>query len=109
MKTAPALLLLMAAVVAAQPASDPLQLAIYSQEVKGDLDGAIRIYRQILDAGAPMRLYAAQAQYRLGTCLQRKGDVKGAAAAFEAVISNYPDQRDLVTLARANLPAADRL
>jgi hypothetical protein len=108
MKTAPALILL-AAIAAAQPASDPLQLAIYNQEVKGDLDGAIRVYRQILDAGAPMRLYAAQAQYRLGTCLERKGDVKGAAAAFEAVIHNYPDQRELVALARANLPVADRL
>jgi hypothetical protein len=109
MKTAPALMLLLSAIAAAQPASDPLQLAIYSQEVKGDVDGAIRLYHQILDAGAPMRLYAAQAQYRLGTCLERKGDVKGAAAAFAAVIHNYPDQRELVALARANLPAADRL
>src|SRR6516164_1233736 len=98
MKTAPALMLLLAAIAAAQPASDPLQLAIYNQEVKGDLDGAIHIYHQILDAGAPMRLYAPQAQYRLATCLERKGDVKGAAAAFEAVIRDYPDQRELVTL-----------
>ena len=109
MNTAPALTLLLAAIAAAQPASDPLQLAIYNQEVKGDLEGAIRGYRQILDAGPPMRLYAPQAQYRLGMCLERRGDAKGAAAAFEAVIRNYPDQRELVALARANLPAADRL
>jgi len=48
----------------AQPASDPLQSGIYGQDTIGDLDAAIRIYRQILDSGTGLRLYAAHAQYR---------------------------------------------
>ena len=48
----------------AQPASDLLQSGIYSQDTLGDLDAAIRIYRQILDSGTGLRLYAAHAQYR---------------------------------------------
>ena len=51
----------------AQPASDPLQSGIYGQDTIGDLDAAIRIYRQILDSGTGVRLYAAHAQYRQRT------------------------------------------
>ena len=93
----------LAGFAAAQPASDLLQSAIYSQDTRGDLDAAIRTYRQILDAGASMKLYAPQAQYRLGTCLQRKGDTAGAAQAFEAVIRNYAGQPELVASARESL------
>ena len=104
-----AVVILLAGTAAAQPASDLLQSAIYSQEVRGDLDGAIAAYRKILSSGPSMRLYAPQAQYRLGTCLLRKGDIQGATAAFEAIIHDYSDNRELVALARANLPATDRL
>jgi hypothetical protein len=90
--------------LAAQPASDLLQNAIFAQETAGDLDGAIRIYRQILSASPGMRVYAAQAQYRLGTCLLRKGDIAGGADALQAVIRNYPEERELVALARESLP-----
>ena len=51
----------------AQPASDLLQSRIYSQDTIGDPDAAIRIYRQILDSGTGVRLYAAHAQYRQRT------------------------------------------
>lgn len=89
---------------AAQPASDLLQSGIYSQDTQGDLDAAIRIYRQILSAGDGMRLYAAQAQYRLGVCLLRKGDTAAAARAFESVIRDYPGETELVARAHENLP-----
>jgi len=103
-----ALLLLAAAwsagTAGAQPASDLLQSGIYNQEASGDLDAAIRIYRQILSAGPAQRMYAGQAQFRLGQCLLRKGDQSGAAEAFQAVIRNYPDQPALVARARENMP-----
>ena len=94
---------------AAQPASDLLQSGIFSQNTLGDVDGAIRIYRQILDSGPGLRLYAAQAQYRLGTCLLRKGDIPGATRAFEAVIKNYPEERELVARAREGMLRPDGL
>ncbi len=99
----------LASSAAAQPASDLLQSGIYSQETLGDLNAAIKIYRQILNSGAGMRLYAAQAQYRLGTCLLRKGDTVGAKEAFQAVIREYPDQTALVARARESLPPGNEL
>lgn len=107
-------LLLLAAVwligtATAQPTSDLLQSGIYNQETTGDLDAAIRIYRQILGAGAGQRLYAPQAQYRLGECLLRKGDKTGATQAFQAVIRDYPDDKALVARARESMPRGDGL
>jgi hypothetical protein len=94
---------------AAQPASDLLQSGIYNQETTGDLDAAIRFYRQILNAGASQRLYAAQAQFHLGECLLRKGDTAGAIEAFQAVIRNYPAELDLVARAREVMPRGEGL
>jgi hypothetical protein len=99
----------LAIAAAAQPASDLLQSGIYAQETLGDLDAAIHIYRQILTAGVKLRLYSGQAQYRLGICLQRKGDLAGAAKAFETVVKLYPDQRELAARARENLPSDNSL
>jgi hypothetical protein len=93
----------------AQPASDLLQSGIYSQDTVGDLDAAIRIYRQILGSGTGMRLYAAHAQYRLGVCLLRKGDSAAAAEVFQTVIREYSDQPALVARARESLPPGNRL
>ena len=101
--------LLLAASATAQPASDLLQSGIYAQETRGDLDAAIRFYRQVLSSGAGLRLYAAQAQYRIGVCLLRKGDVAGATQAFEAVIKDYPGERELVARARESMPRAHGL
>jgi hypothetical protein len=102
-------LLLFAALAAGQPASDLLQSAIYAQEASGDLDMAIRIYQQILSAGPGQRMYAPQAQFRLGQCLLRKGDRRGAAAAFQAVIRNYPEQAALIARARGAMPGGEEL
>ena len=93
-----------AATLAAQPASDLLQSAIFSQETLGDLDAAIRIYRQILASPSAMQAYAPQAQYRLGVCLLRKGDLAGGIEALQAVIHKYPEDRELVALARESMP-----
>jgi hypothetical protein len=93
-----------ATIVAAQPASDLLQSAIFAQETAGDLDGAIRIYRQILASSSAMQVYAAQAQYRLGVCLLRKGDTAGGIEALQAVIKKYPEEREVVALARESRP-----
>jgi hypothetical protein len=103
------MLLLVATAAAGQPASDLLQSAIYAQESKGDLVTAIRIYRQILSAGVGQRMYAPQAQFRLGQCLLRRGDRAGAVEAFQAVIRNYPEQGELVTRAREAIPVGEQL
>jgi hypothetical protein len=91
---------------AAQPTSDLLESAVWAQDTAGDLDRAIRLYRQILSDGPLHRMYAPQAQFRLGQCLLLKGDRRGASAAFEAVIRNYPNEPVLAARAREFMPAA---
>ena len=49
--------------------SELLEKGIFSEETKGDLDEAIKIYRQILADAKANRGFVAQAQYRLGQCL----------------------------------------
>jgi TonB family protein len=104
----------------AQTAAEELQKAIFTQETAGDLDGAIGIYRQIVDTGSTPREIAAQAQYRLGEALLEKGDLAGAAAEFDKLSRSYPDYGSMIgnlaTTARAGrggrggaLPAQEQL
>lgn len=93
----------------AQTASELLQKGIYTQETLGDLDSAIKIYKQLLSAANENRLYAAQAQYRLAICLLAKGDVGEATKAFQRVIEDYPEQKDLADKARERMPGALKL
>jgi uncharacterized protein len=93
----------------AQTVSELLQKGIYTQETLGDLDGAIKIYRQLLAAAKENRTYAAQAQYRLALCLVAKGESAEAGKAFQAVIDNYPEQKELVEKARERMPGGLKL
>jgi uncharacterized protein DUF3108/tetratricopeptide repeat protein len=93
----------------AQSVSDLLQKGIYTQETVGDLDAAIKIYRQILTTAKETRSYAAQAQYRLGLCLLQKGDQAEAVKAFEKLIADYPEETELVAKARERIPGETKL
>src|ERR1022692_1935765 len=76
----------------AQSAADLLQKGIYAQETMGDLDGAIKSYRQVLTSYPANKQIAAQAQYQLVLCMVQKGDRAAAAREFDALARNYPDQ-----------------
>ena len=100
-----------------QTAAEELQKGIFTQETAGDPDGAIDIYRQIVNTGSTPREIAAQAQYRLGEALLEKGDLSDAAAEFDKLSRSYPDYGSMIgnlaTSARAGrggaLPAQDQL
>ncbi len=92
-----------------QSPADLLQKGIYTQETVGDLDGAIKIYRQIVSASSESRAYAAQAQFRIAQCLMKKGSTAEATQAFKTLISTYPEQTELVARARAYVPASMEL
>lgn len=94
---------------AAPTASELLQKGIYTQETVGDLDAAIRIYQQVVALGAEARAQAAQAQYRLGLCLLRKGSPAEASKAFDKLIADYPEQKELVAAARQQNPSGLKL
>ena len=87
----------------AQPASVLLEKGIYSEETVGDLDAAMKIYRQIVDDAAANRPYVAQATYRLGMCYLKKGDKAKAAEEFNLLVNSYAEQKEVVGKAKAEL------
>ncbi len=89
--------------IAASP-SEMLEKGIYTEETKGDIDGAIAIYQQIADEAKTARALAAQAQMRLGQCYLKKNRTAEATAAFEKLIREYPTEKELVAAAKKHLP-----
>ncbi len=85
----------------AQPtAAELLQKGIYAQETAGDLDGAIKIYHQIVDSHPIQREIAAQAQYRLGMTLLAKGDAALASQEIQRLGWDFPDYKELIASAK---------
>jgi hypothetical protein len=89
----------------AASASELLEKGIFQEETVGDLDVAITIYQQLLGDAKNAQALAAQAQFRLGQCYLKKNRPVDAATAFERVIRDYPEQKELVANARGHLPA----
>jgi hypothetical protein len=83
--------------------TEMLELGIYSEETKGDLPAAIALYAQIVEEADANQALAAQAQFRLATCLHKQGDYAAATAAFEKLVRDFASQKDLVTLAKEYL------
>jgi Tol biopolymer transport system component len=90
-----------------QQAADPgvlLRAAIEKEEVDGDLQGAIVLYRQIIASYGKNAAVAAKALYRLGQCHERLGN-REAQNAYHRLIDEYPGQKEEVAMARARLAA----
>jgi hypothetical protein len=113
--TAALVLLVLAGVVATANAaagpslSELLEKGIYSEETKGDLEGAMQLYQQVMAEAKSGETVAAQAQYRLGVCYYKKKNFDQANATFEKLVKDYPDQKDLVALANQYLAGAIEL
>ena len=91
----------------AQTAAELLQKGLYTQDTIGDIDGALRIYRQVLATPSAQRAPAAQAQGRIVQCLIEKGDAKSAAREFDKLAHDYAEFKELIAATRARLGAAD--
>ncbi len=88
----------------AEPGSKPsiselMELGVYSEETKGDLDAAMQLYQQVIADAHTSRSLAAQALFRLAICHDKKADLAAATAAFETLIHDYPNEKDLVAAA----------
>ncbi len=92
----------------AQSAGEQLQKGIYAQETAGDLDGAIRIYRQVIASNPAQRVFAAQAQMHLAQALLQKGDLAGAAQEFNTLAATYPEFHDLIADMAGRMQASGR-
>jgi Tol biopolymer transport system component len=97
----------------ARQAEDPgvlLRAAIEKEEVDGNLQGAIDMYKQIVVKHGDNRAIAAKAQLRIGLCYEKLGREQAGRAqkAFEKVIESYPDQTEAVNLAKEKLTLLSR-
>jgi hypothetical protein len=101
--------LLLVTAGAAQSAVDLLQKGIHAQETAGDVDGAIKIFRQVTGSPSNNRLIAAQAQYQLVLCMLQKGDRAAASQEVDLLAKNFSEQADLIAKARKLLPDGNAL
>jgi tetratricopeptide (TPR) repeat protein len=85
-----------------QTAGELLEKALYMEEAKGDLQKAIDLYQGILKQFPENREIAAKAQLHIGLCYEKLG-LKEAEKAFQKVISDFPEQKEAVKLAREKL------
>jgi Tol biopolymer transport system component len=76
--------------------------ARFTMETKGDLDGAIQLFNEIINRYPDERGYAARSQLYIGLCYERQG-LEEARKAYRKVMENYPEQSQTVALARENL------
>ncbi len=83
-------------------ASASLTSAIYEEEVTGNLDKAVELYLDILKKYPDDRPVAAKTLYHLGLVNEKMGKQK-ASEYFTRLVNTYPDQTEMVALAKAKL------
>jgi Tol biopolymer transport system component len=92
---------------AQQTAEELYQAGLYEEEVKGDLEQAIRLYREIVAQHGDVRAVAAKALLRLGNCYEKLGRTE-ASNAYERLLNDYADQSEAAAEARLRLAALQR-
>ncbi len=83
-------------------ASVSLTAAIYEEEVTGNLDKAVELYLDILKKYPDDRPVAAKTLYHLGLVNEKMGKQK-ANEYFTRLVNTYPDQTEMVALAKMKL------
>jgi len=76
--------------------------AKYNMETKGDLKEAITLFDSLIRTYPNEREYAANAQFHIGLCYEKLGN-QAAQKAYNDVIQNYSDQKDIAATARERL------
>ncbi|MHC4111671.1 MAG: tetratricopeptide repeat protein [Planctomycetota bacterium] len=94
---------LLSSVAPAKTASVLLQEGLYAEEIEGDLDGAIQIYKQVVSESKKTQRAAAQATYRIGMCYLKKGEKAKAAIQFSNLVSKFPGQKAFISRAQGHL------
>ncbi len=80
------------------------QQGLAKERAEADLRGAIQIYEKVVQESASDRKLAAQALYRIGECRRALGDAE-ARKAYERILRDYPEQKEVAAEARTRLAA----
>ncbi len=81
--------------------------AKYTMETKGDLNGAIQLFEEIIQKYPNERAYAAKSQLYIGICFEKLGQ-KEAQKAYQRVIKDFADQSEVVAEARTRLASLEK-
>jgi Tol biopolymer transport system component len=81
-----------------------LRAAIEKEDVAGDLEGAMALYRQIIAANGKNRAVTAKAMLRLAGCHEKLGQTE-ARKLYERLVADYSDQAQEAASARTRLAA----
>ncbi|MEI6048973.1 MAG: tetratricopeptide repeat protein [Bacteroidota bacterium] len=76
--------------------------AKFTMETKGDMNGAINLFNDIIKRYPKEREFAAKSQLYIGLCYEKLG-VKEAQRAYRKVVDKYPEQTEEVKLANEKL------
>jgi Tol biopolymer transport system component len=90
-----------------QQAQKLLSEAIYQEEVKGDLDNAIKTYQLILSKYPDNRKISAEVLLHLGMCYEKLGNQE-AIKTYKRLVNNFPEQKNQVAVARERLSKLEK-
>ncbi len=90
-----------------QTAEELYQAGLYQEEVQGNLESAIDLYRRILEDFPDNRAVGARAQLHVGLCYEKLG-LQEAQQAYRRVIDEFPEHTDEVAVARDRLAGIQR-
>jgi len=90
-----------------QSAAEHFEKAFYYEDIQGDLQKAIDLYKQILDKFPKNREVAAKAQLHVGLCYEKLG-LKEAQKAYQKVVDDFPEQAEVVKIAKEKLSALQK-
>jgi len=82
-----------------QSSGQLFEKALYSEEVKGELQHAIELYQQILKNHPESRQTSAKALLHMGMCYEKLG-LKQARQTYQDIIIKYPEQKTEVLAAK---------
>ena len=102
------MLLALAALVLAGPQDDPSVLyreGLYEEIDQGNLEKAMDLYDRLLKGNADAA-QKARALYRRGACLEKAGKKGEAEQVYRDLQERFPEQAEIVKLARGRLAAA---
>jgi ankyrin repeat protein len=80
-----------------------LQQGLFEEQANRNLDAAIEDYAALAKQFDKDRQLAATAVFRLGECYRAQGKTNEAAAQYQRILRDFPDQKTLVTLSRQDL------
>ncbi len=80
-----------------------LQRGLFEEEANRNLDAAISAYQSVITQTDKDHQFAATAIFRLGECYRKQGKTNEAAAQYQRILREFPDQADLAKLSRQQL------